>query len=275
MDFVVFDKLSELETKVYLLEQELQEKDATITTLSARIRELEGCINKSSTSNETVVNLDLCSLEPGTVFCLFQLTKLGKSVAEILKETSESVLRSTAYAFDKRTGLYFDNNSGYYYDPKNKLFYEPRTGTYYRYNAETREYVHQTSIDKVLAAQFKHLTQEHRVFLESERSETKSTEIVNHDSQQSDSSDRRHERVPRHGTDKRRSMSRSSGHRSQSTSSPDRPKRSHWRRERKRRRNRSTSDRSPADSRSHRKRWHNRRSLSKSHNDNRSPSLGK
>lgn len=68
MDFVLFDKLSELETKVYLLEQELQEKDATIATLSGRIRELEGCVEKSTLSNESTVNSDLCNLEPGNFF---------------------------------------------------------------------------------------------------------------------------------------------------------------------------------------------------------------
>lgn len=56
------------------------------------------------------------------VVCLFKLKLLlGASIAEMLKETSESVTRNSGYIFDDKTGLYFDKDSGYYYDPVMRL----------------------------------------------------------------------------------------------------------------------------------------------------------
>ncbi|VDP89409.1 unnamed protein product [Echinostoma caproni] len=96
MDFVVFDKLSELETKVYLLEQELQEKDATIVTLSARIQELEACIAKSSTSTETVVTSDLGILEPGVL--AVPLTEIGLRKGDGHMDTEETEVALTVHS---------------------------------------------------------------------------------------------------------------------------------------------------------------------------------
>lgn len=43
------------------------------------------------------------------------------SIADILKQTSDSVTQNSGYVFDQKTGLYFDSNSGYYYDPVRHL----------------------------------------------------------------------------------------------------------------------------------------------------------
>lgn len=39
------------------------------------------------------------------------------SIADILKQTSDSVTSNSGYVYDEQTGLYFDKISGYYYDP--------------------------------------------------------------------------------------------------------------------------------------------------------------
>ncbi|KAF8565895.1 hypothetical protein P879_03563 [Paragonimus westermani] len=83
MEFDVFEKLSELETRIFFLEKELEDKDAIIQALTVRNTQLEQ----------------------------------GKSIAEALKEASETALHYTGYIFDDRIGLYYDGNSGYYYDP--------------------------------------------------------------------------------------------------------------------------------------------------------------
>ncbi|CAH8623080.1 unnamed protein product [Dicrocoelium dendriticum] len=138
MEFDVFEKLSELETRIYVLEKELKEKDAVIQDLMTRNAQLEqerSSRNPSLLSEGDVEKCDLARIES------------GKSIADALRETSETALRHTGYMFDERTGLYFDQNSGYYYDPDNRLFFQPESGVYYSYNSETGEYTYHSSVD--------------------------------------------------------------------------------------------------------------------------------
>ncbi|OON23405.1 g-patch domain protein [Opisthorchis viverrini] len=157
MDFDLFEKLSDLETRIYVLEKELEEKDALIQSLKLRNTQLEQGKyflyvpsifveiesqkhHHSRSDLDLGVKCDLASIE-----------------SEVLRETSESVVRHTGYAFDERTGLYFDHISGYYYDPEHHLFFEPRTGTYYSYNSETGEYAYRSSVDSRRLAELREL----------------------------------------------------------------------------------------------------------------------
>ncbi|KAF5400302.1 G patch and FHA domains-containing Angiogenic factor [Paragonimus heterotremus] len=138
MEFDVFEKLSELETRIFFLEKELEDKDAIIQALTVRNTQLEQ--EQTDRSKETAV----IDLEKD---CDLAAVESGKSIAEVLKEASETAFHNTGYIFDDRIGLYFDRNSGYYYDPENHLFFEPKSGMCYRYNSVTGAYTRQSSVD--------------------------------------------------------------------------------------------------------------------------------
>uniref|UniRef100_A0A0V0JB07 Angiogenic factor with G patch and FHA domains 1 n=1 Tax=Schistocephalus solidus TaxID=70667 RepID=A0A0V0JB07_SCHSO len=167
MEFDIFEKISDLETKIHFLRLEIVEKDAHIKTLQEQNlvlrKNLESRVpetdqNNSCTSHSTTTKFDKqTSTDPEIEAANAFDQATGQSIADILKETSENVMQTTGYVFDQKTGLYFDKISGYYYDPENQLFFEPRSGVYYSYNSETKEYTYHSRISSELRGQFKRL----------------------------------------------------------------------------------------------------------------------
>ncbi|KAL7065366.1 hypothetical protein AAHC03_05331 [Spirometra sp. Aus1] len=166
MEFDIFEKISDLETKIHLLRLEIVDKDAHIKTLQeqnlllrnklqsrvAEIDENNSAPHSSTPKFDKQTSTD-ADFEASNAFD----QAAGQSIADILKETSENVMQTTGYVFDQKTGLYFDKISGYYYDPENQLFFEPRSGVYYSYNSETNEYTYHSQISSELRGQFKRL----------------------------------------------------------------------------------------------------------------------
>ncbi|KAM3174754.1 hypothetical protein ACTXT7_009906 [Hymenolepis weldensis] len=172
MQFDVFEKLSELETKIHLQKEELQKKENKIQHLTDQnnflLNQLEinmteiAALRRSQSSEivrtreqEVQTECNVVVAEPKVVNSAFAGSEA--SIADILKQTSEAVISNTGYVFDEQTGLYFDKNSGYYYDSENQLFFEPRSGIYYTYNSETQEYSYHSSVSSELSDKFKAL----------------------------------------------------------------------------------------------------------------------
>ncbi|KAM7538328.1 hypothetical protein Aperf_G00000068632 [Anoplocephala perfoliata] len=172
MEFDVFEKLSDLETKIHLQKEELKKKDTYIQQLTDQnnflLQQLEShmkeiAILRKSQHSEIAVTVDqevqtdadVVVTESKVVDSAFAGAEA--SIADILKQTSDSVTSNSGYVYDEQTGLYFDKNSGYYYDPENQLFFEPRSGMYYTYNSETQEYSYHSSVSSELSGKFKAL----------------------------------------------------------------------------------------------------------------------
>ncbi|CAL8108976.1 unnamed protein product [Calicophoron daubneyi] len=236
MEFDVFDKLSELETRIHFLKKEIEEKNLIIASLTSKNAELEqrlagAGVTHQSNSEVTQPDIPVPTPKPCEKIAVVDsdLTKIGdKSIAEALKEASDSAVRSTGYTFDERTGLYYDHNSGYYYDPENQLFYEPRRGIYYSYNSETGEYTYQSSASRTqLKAQYEKLISDpayqHEI-KKSQRDVSKANFNFDRDSPRSLSGDSTHNRHRSVRRRRRRSSSSSARrrrrprHRSRSTS---------------------------------------------------------
>ncbi|VDN98713.1 unnamed protein product [Rodentolepis nana] len=172
MQFDVFEKLSELETKIHLQKEEMQRKEDKIrhltdqnnfllNQLEVNMREI-AALRKSQSSEiietlekEVQTEWNVVVTESKVVDSAFAGSEA--SIADILKQTSDAVTSNTGYVFDEQTGLYFDKNSGYYYDSENQLFFEPRSGIYYTYNSETQEYSYHSSVSSEFSEKFKAL----------------------------------------------------------------------------------------------------------------------
>ena len=171
MEFDVFEKLSDLETKVHLQKEDLHKKDEYIKQIldqnSFLRQQLETHLKEiailrknqlgtvAATDDKHVQTDDVEITEKKAVESAFAGSEA--SIADILKQTSDSVTVNSGYIFDQQTGLYFDKNSGYYYDPVDKLFFEPKSGMYYSYDTETQEYSYHSSVSTELSGKFKAL----------------------------------------------------------------------------------------------------------------------
>ncbi|VDD81291.1 unnamed protein product [Mesocestoides corti] len=237
MEFDVFDKLSDLETKIHLQKEDLNKKDAYIQQIlgqNALLRQQmeihmkELAILRKNQSSVTVATMDKEVQTDGKVNEVEDTPESAfagaeASIADILKQTSDSVTHNSGYVFDQQTGLYFDKNSGYYYDPDNQLFFEPKTGVYYSYNDETKEYSYHSRVSTELSGKFKALLEKTANKTELSASAVKSEDRYRgrrHRYSSSSSTDRRrrhgHRRSRRSSRRRRRTRHR---HRSSSSSS--------------------------------------------------------
>ncbi|KAL3310477.1 Angiogenic factor with G patch and FHA domains 1 [Cichlidogyrus casuarinus] len=163
MEFDLFDKLSELETKLQMLQEDLETRDMIISQLKSENKQLREKLEKMTNSQiappgtETAdcyadeLQLDSMNNDSKAPFALYSGSTLLYSLeivslADQLKEASESVTQATGYVMDPKTGLYYDQNSGYYYDPENQLFFEPRNGVFYSYCKATGQYKLQSTV---------------------------------------------------------------------------------------------------------------------------------
>ncbi|VEL27962.1 unnamed protein product [Protopolystoma xenopodis] len=127
MEFDVFDKLSELETKVQYLRSEIESKNSRISDLEKENKELRRSIlNGDISSNLSIKDVSSQEAPPGTLIDL-------ESKSDLL---------------DLASGI-----SSYDYGYENQLFYEPRTGVYYSYNSETREYSYHSRVNQEVLKQ--------------------------------------------------------------------------------------------------------------------------
>lgn len=136
MEFDVFEKLSDLETKIHLQKEDLMKKNEYIQQildqnsllrqqLETHLKEIailrKGQLVTVASTDEKEVQTDAVEIsEKKTSESAFAGSEA--SIADILKQTSDSVTINSGYIFDQHTGLYFDKNSGYYYDPVSLLY---------------------------------------------------------------------------------------------------------------------------------------------------------
>ncbi|VDM20719.1 unnamed protein product [Hydatigera taeniaeformis] len=171
MEFDVLDKLSDLETKIHLQKEDIIKKDAYIQQIldqnSLLRQQIEAYLKEIAILRKTQSPTVVSTLEKDVQTVDVEVAEVKPaesafagseaSIADILKQTSDSVTSNSGYVFDQQTGLYFDKNSGYYYDPDNQLFFEPKSGIYYSYDNETQEYSYHSRVSTELSGKFKAL----------------------------------------------------------------------------------------------------------------------
>ncbi|CDS42429.1 g patch domain containing protein 1 [Echinococcus multilocularis] len=171
MEFDVFDKLSDLETKIHLQKEDIIKKDAYIQQIldqnSLLRQQVEAQLKEIAILRKTQSSTVVSTIEKDIQTDDVEIAEVKSaesafagseaSIADILKQTSDSVTSNSGYVFDQQTGLYFDKNSGYYYDPDNQLFFEPKSGIYYSYDNETQEYSYHSRVSTELSGKFKAL----------------------------------------------------------------------------------------------------------------------